>query len=122
VTATRRTPAQFIAEYEHFRSYGYTHAQIADLLGVQVESVHRSADRHGVRILEPAEAAAQRVLDRLIAEGSLVTSDHLPGNDDVAVNSVLRRAVRTGRLRKVGTRRSGLVTKVFVPVYEPVAA
>ena len=124
--ASRRATvtAAFIEDYNHFRDFGQSHEQIAQHLGIQVDSLLRKLKRLGVYRPDSYERRAQVVLDRLIASGEAFTADHLPCMaDESLAKTLLSRATADKRIVKTGRRGSTLtIRQTMVNVYEGVAA
>jgi len=120
-----RNNDHFVEEYEHFRSFGLSHAGIAERLNMQQKSLVKRAQRLGVYRPEPMEVFAQKVLDRLIMSGEPFSSDAIPcAEDELLARRLVLVAVAEKRLRREGSRLSsghGQEVGVYVGV-ETVAA
>ena len=96
-------PQAFVEDYTFLRETGSTNRQIADRLGIELDSLMRRAMRQGCFIPDPEERQVSRVLTRLIDSGERFTGDHLPGADCVA-SGLIKRALCAGEIRRVGSR------------------
>lgn len=97
-------PDAFREEYTEMRGRGMSHDRIAQVLGVQRESLLRRCLRTGVYIPEKPEVEMRAALDRLIDSGRPFVASDLAEFEPGPLGNVLRRAAREGRIRSVGTR------------------
>lgn len=103
-------------EYFFFRRWGMTDQQIAERLGIKLDSLMNSLRRQGKSPAAPQEDwRAVLVLEHLIQSGEEFTIDHLPDQGQGA-QRLMNRAITTGRIVRIGTR-AGLMKSNRIGIY-----
>jgi len=114
----------FIADYNHFRDFGFTNERVAERMGLDYRRFMGRVRSLGIYRGSRYERNAQDVLDRLIVSGERFSGEALPCvHDEALAQTLLTQAVAGNRISKVDVKKSKLSRSGFpVNVYEGVAA
>ncbi|QTR98399.1 MULTISPECIES: hypothetical protein [Rhodococcus] len=98
------TDSDLIHEYKHFRSFGFSNAEIAEKLGyVKPDVMMARLKQLGVVTDSAYQARAREVVDRLVCSGVPFTVEMLPTLAEPSLGfSLVRTAHAEGRVVKVG--------------------
>jgi hypothetical protein len=93
----RMSPEEFEEEYRFFRSFGWSHKQIADKLGFQLAAFEQRVRSYQCWAPTPEEREMQVTFDRLVASGQPFIASQV--SSDEAVEVLIRMGLKAGRIK-----------------------